>query len=85
MMARWLEFLETLSTSRIALAVALLVIVCQLVAVGAVASEQVYQGQQRELARKDRRLAEMRCLELQTQHHGAVPGCPHRTIYVAHR
>jgi hypothetical protein len=67
------------------LALALLVIFCQLVAVAAVASEQVHQGQQRELARKDRRLAEMRCLEMQTQHRGTVPGCPQRIIYVAHR
>ena len=89
MMTRWLEFLETVATSKLALAVALLVIVCQLVAVGAVASEQVHQGQQRELARKDQRLAEQRCLEMQTQRQETVAGCPHRIahriVYVAYR
>lgn len=81
MMTRWLEFLESITTSRLALAVALLVIVGQLVAVGAVASEQVHKGQQRELAQHDQRMASLRCVESTRDD----ANCPRRIIYVAHR
>lgn len=81
MMTRWLEFLESLTTSHLAWVVAVLVIVGQLVAVGAVASEQVQKGQQRELALLDQRQASLRCIESTRDD----VHCPRRIIYVAHR
>jgi hypothetical protein len=81
MMTRWLEFLESITTSRLALVVALMVIVGQLVAVGAVASEQVQKGHQRELALIDQRQQSLRCVESSRDD----VNCPRRVIYVAHR
>jgi hypothetical protein len=74
MMQKWLEYLDAAPASWLALVVGLLVIACQLVAVGAVAGEQVAKGQQRELERKDQRLAQWRCQATRNQpaHHA----CP---------
>jgi hypothetical protein len=91
MLGNWLERLETLATSWIGLAVVALVVVCQLLAVGAVASEQVHRSQARQETRQLERQVALRCWEGYGVSRGdrrpaAQQGCPQpRVIYVAHR
>lgn len=97
MLGDWLERLERVATSWIGLGVVFLVVVCQLLAVGAVASEQVVRSQLRaEALQKERqqqqlqlpapqhRQAALRCAAARAP--VANPDCaPLRLVQVAYR
>lgn len=91
MLGIWLERLERLATTWIGLAVVGLVVLCQLLAVGAVAREQVARSQARDASRQHERQVALRCWEgfgaARTLGTPVAPtGCAQpRVIYVAHR
>lgn len=91
MLGTWLERLEALATTWIGLAVVMLIVLCQLLAVGAVALEQVNRSQARDHTRQTERQVALRCWEgygvARTLASPVAPeGCAQpRVIYVAHR